>query len=124
MRKITKEELIWLRRQYPAGTRVELVGMDDAQAPPPGTRGTVVGVDDIGSILMRWDTGSSLNVIWGVDVIRKVCPKCDKAYAGHPALSRADNKTEICPDCGVREALDAFTAYKDWIVMEQSQKEE
>lgn len=123
MNRISNEELKWLRRQFPEGTRVELVGMDDAQAPPPGTRGTVVGVDDIGSILMRWDTGSSLNVIWGVDVVRKVCPKCDKAYAGHPALSRADNKTEICPDCGVREALDAFTAYKE-MVMEQSKKEE
>ena len=121
MHKISNEE--WLRRQFPEGTRVELVGMDDPEAPPIGTRGTVVGVDDIGSILMRWDTGSSLNVIWGVDVIRKVCPKCNKAYAGHPALSRADNKTEICPDCGVREALDAFKAYKE-MVMVQSPKEE
>lgn len=34
-----------------------------------------------------------------------VCPKCGKTYTGHPALSRADNKTLVCPDCGVREAL-------------------
>lgn len=37
-----------------------------------------------------------------------VCPKCGKAYTGHPALSRTDNKTLICPDCGVREALESL----------------
>ena len=41
-----------IRREYPAGTRVELVRMDDAQAPPVGTKGTVRGVDDIGSIMV------------------------------------------------------------------------
>ena len=35
------------------------------------------------------------------------CPKCGKTYTGYPAMSRADNKTEICPECGTREALDA-----------------
>lgn len=34
-----------------------------------------------------------------------VCPKCGKTYSEHPALSRQDNKTLICPDCGTREAL-------------------
>ena len=34
-----------------------------------------------------------------------VCPLCGRAYAGHPALSRKDNETLICPDCGTREAL-------------------
>ena len=47
-----------IRREYPAGTRVELVRMDDVQAPPAGTKGTVKGVDDTGSLLMRWDNGS------------------------------------------------------------------
>ena len=59
-------------REYPAGTRVELVRMDDAQAPPVGTKGTVKGVDDTGSLLMRWDNGSGLNVVYGEDVVRKV----------------------------------------------------
>ena len=45
-----------IRRDYPAGTRVELVRMDDVQAPPAGTKGTVKGVDDTGSLLMRWDS--------------------------------------------------------------------
>ena len=59
-------------REYPAGTRVELVRMDDAQAPPVGTKGTVKGVDDTGSLLMRWDNGSGLNVVYVEDIVRKV----------------------------------------------------
>ena len=59
-----------IRRLYPAGTRVELVRMDDAQAPPVGTRGTVLAVDDTGSLIMRWDNGSGLNVIYGVDKVK------------------------------------------------------
>lgn len=60
-----------IRRQYPAGTRVELVKMDnESQAPPIGTQGTIRGVDGIGDLLMRWDTGSGLKVIIGEDVIR------------------------------------------------------
>ena len=37
----------------------------------------------------------------------KVCPICGKAYTGHPALSRKDDNTPICPDCGTLEALEA-----------------
>ena len=60
------------RRQYPVGTRVELVRMDDPQAPPIGTKGTVKGVDDIGSIMVAWDNGCGLSVAYGADVCRKV----------------------------------------------------
>ena len=35
-----------------------------------------------------------------------VCPRCGKPYSGYPALSRRNNTTEICPDCGTREALE------------------
>ena len=38
----------------------------------------------------------------------KTCPRCGKPYTGAPALSRADNETLICPDCGTREALDSL----------------
>ena len=61
-----------IRRTYPVGTRVELVRMEDKQAPPIGTRGTVLGVDDIGSLLMRWDNGCGLNVVYGEDIVRKL----------------------------------------------------
>ena len=37
---------------------------------------------------------------------KKICPECGKEYSSHPALSRKDNKTMICPKCGMMEALD------------------
>lgn len=61
-----------LAEQYPIGCKVKLVKMDDVQAPPVGTIGTVLGIDDAGDLLMRWETGSSLKIILGVDVIEKV----------------------------------------------------
>ena len=67
-----KETVERIRRTYPAGTRVELLEMDDPQAPPVGPLGTVLGVDDTGSLLMKWDNGSGLNVIWQQDRVRKV----------------------------------------------------
>ena len=72
MRMISRETPQALRESYPAGTRVELVQMDDPQAPPVGTMGTVRGVDDIGNIMVAWDNGSGLNVVYGVDICRKV----------------------------------------------------
>ena len=69
---ITREEVERLRQQYPAGTVVRLVRMDDIQAPPPGTKGTVRYVDDIGTIHVSWETGSSLGVVYGMDKIEKV----------------------------------------------------
>ena len=68
----SRETVESIRREYPAGTRVELIWMDDAQASPAGTKGTVLGVDDTGSLLMRWDNGSGLNVVYGEDLVRKL----------------------------------------------------
>ncbi|MBR3365991.1 hypothetical protein IKG48_02625 [Candidatus Saccharibacteria bacterium] len=39
---------------------------------------------------------------------RHKCPKCGAYYTGYPALSRDDNKTEICPECGVKEAIGMY----------------
>lgn len=61
-----------VRKEYPKGTKVELVKMDDSQAPPIGTKGTVKGVDDTASIMVSWDNGSSLNVIYGEDLCIKI----------------------------------------------------
>ena len=69
---LDKEQVESIRNQYPAGSRVELVQRDDPQAPPAGTLGTVRGVDDIGSIIVSWDNGSGLNVLYGIDVCRLV----------------------------------------------------
>lgn len=43
----------------------------------------------------------------------KICPRCGKSYSGTPALSRADNETLICPDCGTREALESIGVKSD-----------
>ena len=72
MRMISKEALQALRERFPAGTRVELVQMDDPLAPPVGTKGPVKGVDDIGSIMVAWDNGCGLSVAYGEDICRKV----------------------------------------------------
>lgn len=72
MRFPKKEIVESIRREYPVGTRIELLEMDDFQAPPIGTYGTVKGVDDTGSLLVRWDNGSRLNVIYGEDRVRKL----------------------------------------------------
>ena len=72
MRFPRKETVERLRQEYPAGCRVELLHMDDPQAPPIGTLGTVKGVDDSGSIMVAWDTGGSLHVLYGVDECRRV----------------------------------------------------
>ena len=66
------ELVLKMRKQYPSGSRVELLKMDDVQAPPIGTKGTVLCVDDTGSIMVDWDNGSGLNVIYGVDIVRKI----------------------------------------------------
>lgn len=72
MRFPNKETVERVRKQYPVGTRVELVQMDDFQAPPIGTLGTVEGVDDTASLLVAWDNGSHLNVIYGMDRVKKL----------------------------------------------------
>lgn len=42
-----------------------------------------------------------------------ICPKCGKEYHGSSALSRMDNTTYICPDCGTREALESIGVDKN-----------
>lgn len=73
MMKFPSREIVErVRREFPTGCRVELVKMDDAQAPPIGTRGTVIGVDDTGSVMVRWDNGSGLHVVYGEDRCKRV----------------------------------------------------
>ncbi len=61
-----------LRERFPIGCRVELIRMDDPQAPPIGTKGTVTHVDDIGTIHVAWDNGSGLGVAYGADSCREL----------------------------------------------------
>ena len=61
-----------VRSEYPEGTRVILEEMDDVQAPPIGTMGTVKAVDDTASLIVDWDNGSGLNVVYGKDRVKKM----------------------------------------------------
>lgn|SRR5574344_702419 len=39
---------------------------------------------------------------------QKVCPICHEIYTAPSAISRKDNKTKICPGCGMIEAVQAY----------------
>lgn len=47
-----------------------------------------------------------VNSLMQLGIIRRICPICGIGFSEHPAISRKDNKTEICPRCGMKEALD------------------
>ena len=72
MRFPSREVVERIRKQYPEGIRVALVRMDDPQAPPVGTEGTVTDVDDTGSLLVSWDNGCGLNVVYSEDEVQIV----------------------------------------------------
>ena len=69
---VTQKELERLRQQYPKGTRLKLISMEDPQGVTEGTVGEVELVDDIGQIHVRWETGSGLALIPEVDRFQKV----------------------------------------------------
>lgn len=69
---ISKEELEKLRKEYPVGCKVELLEMNDTQAPPIHTKGVVRHVDNIGTIFVNWETGSGLGVAYGEDRCRRI----------------------------------------------------
>ncbi len=72
----TDKEVEAIRAAYPSGTRVQLIQMDDPQAPPIGTKGTVICVDDVGSLLVKWDNGSGMNVAYGEDKVLILSGEC------------------------------------------------
>ena len=70
---IRTERLIHLRAEYPNGTRVELLQMNDPYTSlVPGDQGTVTGIDDNGTVFVNWDKGSSLGLVYEEDQNRKV----------------------------------------------------
>lgn len=61
-----------IRKQYPTGTRVRLVRMQDPYSKlEVGDEGSVISVDDIGTIHVSWDKGGSLGVAFGEDLCEK-----------------------------------------------------
>jgi hypothetical protein len=137
-----------LQQEFPFGCRVVLDQMDDLQAPPIGTQGVCRGVDDTGSVLVSWDTGSSLNVVYGADRCHRVaseaeikesldwmgkgrhkpthCPRCGAVEEQNNrllALSRRADIT-ICEACGVFESLEDFGLLErkelaDWAIVKK-----
>jgi len=69
----SKETVARVRETYPPGCRVELVAMDDPYSKlTPGEQGAVNFVDDMATVHIRWDCGSGLGAVYGVDVIKKI----------------------------------------------------
>ena len=69
----SKETVERLRKEYPRGTRVELVRMNDPYSKlKPGDKGTVDCVDSIATVFVLWDAGSTLGVILNEDAIKKL----------------------------------------------------
>ena len=71
-------------------------------------------------MILRYDTknniGSAKKVVGKTDYyvgVSKICARCGKAIVGYPALSRKDNKTMICSNCGTLEALEELMKYKE-----------
>lgn len=110
-----------LRREYPAGTRVRLLAMDDVQAPPAGTLGTVTAVDDAGHILMSWDSGGSLNLVYGVDRFEKVPTMSDKVRDQILAV-RATGRTNMFDTNAVQVIADEMHFY-DLVVFIEEHKD-
>ena len=77
MNYIDEKTLKQLRKQYPTGTRVELIHMNDPYNKKlvPGCQGTVRYVDDMGTIHVSWDCGSSLGLAYGEDSYRMLDDK-------------------------------------------------
>lgn len=90
------------KAQYPSGTRLELIHMDDPYSPvPDGTRGTVNFVDDAGQLHMNWDNGRTLAVDTDVDTFRKLTMDEiaeEEIAKGHSVVNLGDDCQIVLPD--------------------------
>lgn len=67
MKMPSPTEIEELNTKY-AGKRIRAVAMPrDPHPVEPGTEGTCIMVDGAGQLVMKWDTGSTLSLIPGVD---------------------------------------------------------
>ncbi len=80
MMTLTREEIQRIKEEYPTGTRIRLIYMNDSRPVPPNTLGTVTHVDDIGTIRVNWDNRSTLGRIMHSDIFVKVRPSMDDFF--------------------------------------------
>lgn len=73
-----------LRQRYPEGTRICFDHMEDLCPVESGTKGTIIGVDDIGSVMVKWDNGRTLNLL----------PDEDKFHTIKHEQTQSDEQTE------------------------------
>jgi hypothetical protein len=104
----SQEEVAYLRRKYPEGTRITLKApLNDPYAEQkPGDMATVKGVDDGGNVRCTWDNGSSLSLIPGVDKF-EVQGVTDEVYEEIMQLRKLPN----CPNLfSIREVFELAIA--------------
>ncbi|HEX3027917.1 MAG TPA: DUF4314 domain-containing protein [Clostridia bacterium] len=69
----SRSEVERIKKQYPVGTRIELISMDDPHAPiESGMQGVVKNVDDAGTLHMLWDNGRTLGIVPGEDSFKVI----------------------------------------------------
>lgn len=72
-KQFSKEEVKALKEKYNTGVKIELIKMyDGINNVPEGTRGIVSGVDDLGTIHVKWENGSTLGLVVGVDEFKRL----------------------------------------------------
>lgn len=87
MKIYSREQVERLRERYPQGAKVCLDCMEGEERMPSGLAGTVAFVDDAGQIHVKWENGSGLALVPGVDQFHKLSgPKrAEKTGKGEPS---------------------------------------
>lgn len=112
-----------LRRQYPKGTRVELISMDDPYSKlKPGDQGSVKYIDDIGTIFVAWDNGSGLGVAYGQDRIKVASALTDR-IAEQILSIREGSKHNMLDRRGVQHEANELGYYELVVFLEEHPKE-
>lgn len=70
---LPQEAVEKIKNQYPIGTRIEMIHMEEQLSPvESGMKGTVQIVDDVGTLHMKWDNGRTIGIIPNKDQFKVV----------------------------------------------------
>ena len=105
---MTNKQISAMKELFTPGTRIKLEWMKDPYALPDSSLGTVDFVDDAGQIQMKWDNGSSLALIYGVDIFRIIPDVSNTKYVIKGILN---NKTLY-----YKKTTDEYLWESEWIV--------